>query len=488
MAIGRMHNAAGRASAASLLLAAALFGAARAHDHHGGESAIPEGETVTKEPLDNITWLHIFVQMLAYGVIFPIGMVLGMAKSRWHVPTQVVGSSLALLGFFLGHAHGGRQYIGNNVHSFFANILQLLLIAQIVLGLYLKGHWERGINGRIRLLIRPFHSVIGKAMPLLAWVQMVFGGITTLGFCQGDHLGQCAAHFIMGGAFIAYGILLTIILLAGQVWVRRTGRSQEFFDSSVIAVWGCINTFTEHRWGTAWVKNDWQHTTMGVVWWCAGLAGIWLSRDRDGNPKRNFIPAFVIFITGWAMSAHPQELMVSAMTHAMFGKTLMAVGVTRVIEIAFILKDKQSLHESGRTWNSFQYIPVFLMYAAGFLFMGATEEQMNLVAASGMDGVSYTLILYSLAFMTFLFANMLIHLYDRLSADDEGAKYSNGHIRLNGSAAHEEGRLRDAEEFELEGLSDDEDHDESQRMLNRGERASTDTPSTLGRNNHTSAH
>ena len=120
--------------------------------------------------------------------------------------------------------------------------------------------------------------------------------------------------------------------------------------------------------------------------------------------------------------------------------------------------------------------------------MGATEEQMNLVAASGMDGVSYTLILYSLAFMTFLFANMLIHLYDRLSADDEGAKYSNGHIRLNGSAAHEEGRLRDAEEFELEGLSDDEDHDESQRMLNRGERASTDTPSTLGRNNHTSAH
>ncbi len=28
---------------------------------------------------DNITWLHIFVQMLAYGVIFPIGMVLGVS-------------------------------------------------------------------------------------------------------------------------------------------------------------------------------------------------------------------------------------------------------------------------------------------------------------------------------------------------------------------------------------------------------------------------
>lgn len=126
------------------------------------------------------------------------------------------------------------------------------------------------------------------------------------------------------------------------------------------------------------------------------------------------------------------------------------------------------------------------MYAAGFMFMGATEEQMDLVATSGLDGVSYTLILYSLAFMVFLFANMLIHLYDRLSPDEEGGKYSNGHIRLN-AGAHEEGRLRDAEEFELEGLTDDE-NDESHHMLQRnGDRTSTDTPSTLGRNNHTSA-
>lgn len=123
---------------------------------------------------------------------------------------------------------------------------------------------------------------------------------------------------------------------------------------------GLHQYLTEHRWGTAWVKNDWQHTTMGVIWWCAGLAGIWLSRDRDGNPKRNFIPGFVIFITGWGMSAHPQELMVSAMTHTMFGYTLMAAGLTRIIEIAFVLKDAQSLSEDGRSWNSFQFIPPFV--------------------------------------------------------------------------------------------------------------------------------
>ncbi len=47
------------------------------------------------------------------------------------------------------------------------------------------------------------------------------------------------------------------------------------------------------------------------------------------------------------------------------------------------------------------------MYAAGFLFMGATEEQMNLVAGSAMDHVSYILITYSLASIMFLFVNML---------------------------------------------------------------------------------
>lgn len=166
----------------------------------------------------------------------------------------------------------------------------------------------------------------------------------------------------MGSAFVAYGILLTIILLVGQVWLRRTGRSQEFYDSAVIAAWGCVNTFTEHRWGSEWVRNDWQHTTMGIIWWCAGLAGVWLSRDRDGNPKRNFIPSFVIFITGWAMSAHPQELHVSAATHSMFGYTLMSVGVSRIVEIAFVLRDKQSIADDGRSWNSFQFIPVFVSF------------------------------------------------------------------------------------------------------------------------------
>jgi hypothetical protein len=273
----------------------------------------------------------------------------------------VVGSILAILGYFLGHAHKGRQF-ARNIHAAFASSLMLMLVVQVGLGVYLKLHLEKGIHGRIRRFVVIAHGVVGKVMPLVIWVQMLFGGITALGFCRGDHLGQCLAHFIMGSAFIGYGVLLTILLLVGQAWLRRTGRSQEFFDSLIIAAWGCVNTFTEHRWGGPWVHNDLQHTTMGIVWWCAGLLGLWLSRKRDGRPKRNLIPGIVILLTGYAMSAHPQNLPLSTMVHSVFGYTLMAAGLTRIVEIAFVLRDKSTLSDDGSDANSFQHLPPFVSF------------------------------------------------------------------------------------------------------------------------------
>jgi Protein of unknown function (Ytp1) len=232
-----------------------------------------------------------------------------------------------------------------------------MLLLQITLGVYLKLHLNKGIHGRIRPFIVMGHGIVGKVMPLVSWVQMLFGGITALGFCRGDHLGQCLAHFIMGSAFISYGILLTIVLLAGQFWLRRTGRSQEFFDSLIITVWGCINTFTEHRWGSPWVHNDLQHTSMGIVWWCAGLLGIWLSQKRNGRPKRNLIPGIVILLTGYAMSAHPQTLPLSSKIHSVFGYTLMAAGAARIVEISFVLRDRSTVSPDGSDPHSFQYLP-----------------------------------------------------------------------------------------------------------------------------------
>ena len=394
-----------RRAAFAALAAAILLSAVPVHAH-GGHEHVPEGEAISAEPIDSTLWVHILVQCFAWGIIFPTGMVLGLARSRWHVPVQIAGVAVAVPGYFLGHLHKGRQF-GPNVHAKFANWLMFMLIAQTTAGLYLKLHIERGILGKFRPLLVRGHGVLGTILPIAAWVQFLFGGIASQGFCQGEHLGQCLAHFIMGSAFIAYGIVLTILLLNGQALLARSGRSQEFWDSVVISVWGCVNTFTEHRWGQEWAGNDLQHTSMGIVWWAAGLVGIWLSRDRQGRPRRNVVPAIVIFLTGWAMSAHSQGLELSTHVHAVFGYTLMSAGLTRMIEISFVLRDKITLvgPEGGDVdaeIHSFQYLPPFLLIASGFLFMGATEEQMALLAGADVTHVSYVLILYSIAFLLFL--------------------------------------------------------------------------------------
>jgi len=376
---------------------------------HGDHSQIEDGQPISAEPIDAILWTHILLQCLAWGLLFPTGLVLGLVRSRLHVPIQVFASLVAIVAYFLGHLHKGRQF-GPNAHAKFANLIMLIWFVQVLIGVYLKLHLTRGLLGRLRPLLVRTHLVCGAFLPVIAWTQMLLGGIASQGFCQGDHLGQCLAHFIMGSAFVAYGILLTIILLCGQAWLARSRRSQEFWDSCIIAAWGVVNTFTEHRWGTAWANNDLQHTSMGIIWWAAGLVGIWLSRDRRGRPRRNLIPALVIFMTGWGMSGHPQELPVSTQVHAVFGYTLMAAGVTRIIEISFVTQDRTPSLKQGDDGDededadihSFQYIPPFLLYASGFLFMGATEEQMQILHDAHVTHVSYVLILFSIAFLMFL--------------------------------------------------------------------------------------
>jgi len=126
--------------------------------------------------------------------------------------------------------------------------------------------------------------------------------------------------------------------------------------------------------------------------------------------------------------------------------------------------------------------------------MGATEEQMHHLSDANVTHVSYILILYSVSFLLYLFVNILLHLYATHAwPDDESngtnlrRSSSNHHERkistyngstlgldMNGGArapaeANGSARLpaknknprplgadtqhvRDAEEFELEGL------------------------------------
>ncbi|KIY63328.1 hypothetical protein CYLTODRAFT_360148 [Cylindrobasidium torrendii FP15055 ss-10] len=408
----------------SALVALCLATTALAHGHH--DELTDEQKSA---PIDAILWIHMALQAFVWGMLFPLGMVLGITRSRWHVPIQSAGILLTVGGVFLGHLHGGRSFL-KSFHGTFANIILLVLLVQAVLGVYLKLHIH---EKSLRPWMVRLHGVVGKAYPVIGWAQMLFGAVAFRGFCRGGHLGQCAAHYIMGSAFIAYGTIMAILLLVGEGWVRRSGRSPEWWDSWVIMLWGIVNTFTEHH-GGAWSVKDMQHTIMGVLWWAGGALGIFLAR----NNQRNVVPGLIIILTGWGMSNHAQALMISTMVHSMFGYTLMLAGITRIIEICFVPNaahldppsgDNQSentLAEGARTpvfpppdpealakasaARAFRHLPPFLLVASGVLFISGTDEELKFVSDMGMDHVTYILIMFSLAFTIYTMIVSLIHL------------------------------------------------------------------------------
>jgi len=313
-----------------------------------------------------------------------------------------------------------------SVHESFASILFIPMAAQLLLGIYLKLHIH---EKSLRPWAVSAHGILGKAYPILGWTQMLFGAITFRGYCRGGNLGQCLAHYIMGSGFIAYGIILAIMLVVGEAWIKRSGRSPEWWDSWIIMLWGIVNTFTEHR-GTTWSVKDMQHTTLGVLWWTGGLLGIFLAR----NNQRNVVPALIIILTGWAMSEHSQKLMISTKVHATFGITLMLAGAARIIEVCFLAPkfypespdedssgSERTLAEAPSVLTesngkatagfAFRHLPPFLLVSAGLIFMSGTDEELDFVHDNGMDHVTYLLIMYSMGFFIYTLVLSLLHLY-----------------------------------------------------------------------------
>jgi hypothetical protein len=78
-----MHTSKLRYTLLSLLLCLAAT-PVLAHEHQDDVS-----EEELNAPVDAILWIHMFLQAAVWGFLFPVGMVLGLSRSRWHVPLQV---------------------------------------------------------------------------------------------------------------------------------------------------------------------------------------------------------------------------------------------------------------------------------------------------------------------------------------------------------------------------------------------------------------
>ncbi|KAJ2091922.1 hypothetical protein IW138_001611 [Coemansia sp. RSA 986] len=396
-----------------LLLLAGAMPPVLGHDHHGANMNFDAGE-----PIGGVLKAHIFLMSVAFGALFPVGLVLGLKKNKWHVPVQATGGVLAIVGFILGHAHGGRAF-PDNAHSKFSWFMLWLLVGQLGAGIYLKLHTERRFNDRARPFVKIAHKIMAIVMVVATYVQVLLGVVAWLGYCYDGYFGQCLAHLIMGSSFLAYGVWLLLLVRVATPWLTRIGRSPELYDSALIMVWGLFNTFTEHGFvekAHGWSHKDLQHTSLGVIWFCGGLLSTYMLR-KSSPADRSMFPAIILIFTGCAMGAHEQDTEFSTQVHFVFGLSLVLAGLTRCVEIMLITTGL--VRSDSKAPNPFQYIPVFFLCHSGMAFMSANKQNVAAIEAMGIDIGTFSLAYLSISFLLFLYAYFLIQLYIDLGSRNE---------------------------------------------------------------------
>ncbi|KAH9968448.1 hypothetical protein BGW80DRAFT_1254448 [Lactifluus volemus] len=355
------------------------------HERHSHTELPEEVPTIS---IDSILWIHIFLQATVWGILFPIGMIAGIV--------------LTLGGYILGHAHGGR---GSLAHGLFANILLLSIAAQGALGVYLKLHIHE-------LTWRPWPARLGTAA---LWRDRVRG------YCgPGFAMRECIGHFSIGGSFTAYGVILAILLLVGEMWIRRSGRSPDWWDSWVIVFW-CnasllVNTLLRHPGGPwdPWLVEDMQHTTIGILWWCGvssasifpGIIRQVLSlftfstpmylthTDLGGVISAQSFPQqyHSCILTGFVMTHHEHELMLLTTVHAIFGYTLILAALRASSRSDYTLADGAGADSAAASkGRAFRHMLPFLLVTAGLLLTFGTAEELQDI---GIDYITFMLIVF----------------------------------------------------------------------------------------------
>lgn len=347
-------------------------------DHMNDDN--PHAHALDQDHVSNpLIIIHVTCMITAYGILMPLGIMLGIRRHKYHVPVNTLMFLVAMAGYFFGYGHhmfgigegvhdhdneeGAGADMGNmpgmnditkrqagdtsaehygwswniSAHGAMGNLLLILLFVQVGMGVYRK---LTKTNPRLRLawlsgqLPRKIHSYLGKAHLILAYIQIVLGFIKLLSACPGQAFAQCASHIVMGGSFWWYGGIYIAYLVGSFPGVTRP----EKIESLVMTVWGVINFTALHQWGTRWSHSDLQHTSLGMLWFAGGLLSLLLESQYSPLAqfmiRKNPIPAILIILTGYAMGQHAQYYMFATRIHTFFGYSLMLGGVCRLIQLA----------------------------------------------------------------------------------------------------------------------------------------------------------
>ncbi|KAF0387748.1 putative Integral membrane protein Ytp1 [Gigaspora margarita] len=314
-----------------------------AHEHH--ETSEIMNDEAFQAPIDGILLAHIAFMFLAFGIIYPTGMELALScPDNWFYfsPQSVIFLIMDMVE-------------ENSLVTIFTVYLHLSSFIQVGIGAYLKLHLTSGPNKWFRPLFTKVHKIVGILIPILGYAQMVFGVITSCGWCRGENVEQsmsCTFHY----GFFIYRIwyLFNFVLRLASGWLQRKGKSQDYYDR--------------------------------ILWYAGGTVGVYLSR----NGKRNIMPALIILFTGYAMSSHAQASEISTKIHAMFGYVLMSASVMLIFAgllfMGATVEQIASLTQLGI--DPFSY--TLVLASTAFLIFFYAYVLINLYCRSGQNDDPHT--------------------------------------------------------------------------------------------------
>ncbi|TGO45335.1 hypothetical protein BOTNAR_0678g00080 [Botryotinia narcissicola] len=355
-----------------------------------------------------------------------MGIVLGIIRSRWHVPVQTGGLVLAITGHLLGHAHGGREF-RPNAHSRFANLLVTWLLAQVICGLYLKLHLKHKCWAQIRTFVLGAHAVFGIAMPILSWIQVVLGGFTAAGICHGSNTGQCVARIGSGNAIIGVGLLLLVFQEDNCCGLASHSSSIYALQPALIIASSNMILLVDWFYGASTRRSFLDIISIGLIWLFAIALAIYLDQTSKSRFLRKYIIGILLFVNGWYITAdraHDSSMVL----YGALGFSIQIAGVTNLIADMFTDPSVSTKYPHHRLAKFSRLLTSYFLTASGFLFMGTNKEQMRLLSSGKMPAVAYVLFVYgvtSLAFSSAYFILSRLRRHQSAIANMEQSKSSN---------------------------------------------------------------
>lgn len=274
------------------------------------------------------------------------------------------------------------------------------------------------VSNKVLRALRLAYNIIDRIILPFGFVALATGGVTYGGIFKAHSVFSGLAHFIKGGIFFWYGLVVLGRYMGcwanwGWSWnlkpVNSRASTGEFVESALIFTYGSTNVFLEHLggWGQAWSAQDLEHVSISVMFFGAGLCGMlleskrvrsWLKQsilgtsrnqsNEDEEPSSvsfNPMPALIIFLLGMMMGGHHQQQMVSTMVHKQWGTLLSGAALARGATYVLTYVRPPTSYLPARPPT--ELIGAFCLISGGLIFMLSASDIMDVMVWYDLDAM-----------------------------------------------------------------------------------------------------